>query len=194
MLHPISKHVLSIGCQHAFWMKLYAMDVILLMLQSHDLPVVTHSRHFKTVGKMRSVHYPTMVSSHCDSLLQSFEQVIITKLRALCCHPMEHLVKVGQFGTENLANSLMSEAHSQDGFPSGVVSDDVEQQSCLCRYSRSWGENDFVESPELLKIEHIVSPHGDLRSEFPDEMRQVVCEGVVIVYDDYFHVFVRMKL
>ena len=81
----------------------------------------------------------------------------------------------------------MSKANAKDRLFAGIGTDDIEKQTCLTGYARPWRENDFVEGFELLHFECVIAVYCHLCSEGFDQMTQVVCERVVVVYDNDFH-------
>ena len=55
---PILDNRLALWSQYTFRMELNTMDIIMLVLQTHDATVITHSCHIKTLWEICSIHYP----------------------------------------------------------------------------------------------------------------------------------------
>ena len=58
MLEKVLQHDMTFGSEYTFGVKLYAMNVVLTMAQSHNLPLIADGCHFKTVGKILLADHP----------------------------------------------------------------------------------------------------------------------------------------
>ena len=63
-------------------MKLDAMDIVVLVLQTHDATVIAHGGDIQALREIASIYYPRMVSSYLDSLLHALEYRVDAKLGA----------------------------------------------------------------------------------------------------------------
>ena len=100
---------------------------------------------------------------------------------------MEHCAQVGQFAAEHLADGLMAQTHPEYRFASGIVSDDLEQQSGLRGDARSGTEDNLVECVECFQFKLVVAHYAHLCAQFLHQVAEVIGKRVVIVYDNDFH-------
>lgn len=116
---------LAFWCQHAFGMELDAMDIVVLVLQSHDTTVIAHGGDIQALWEIRSIYYPRMVSSYLYSLLHALEYRIDAKLGARGGYTMIHLLKVGELGAKRLAYRLMTQTYAQHRLDASILPDDI---------------------------------------------------------------------
>ena len=83
----------------------------------------------------------------------------------------------------------MAEAYAENGFPTGIVADDVEQESGFGGDAGAGGEDYLVELLELLHLELVVAIYGDVGSKLAHEVTQVVGKRVVVVNYYYLHLY-----
>ena len=184
---PVSHHLLAVRRQHAFRMKLDTMNIIVLMLQTHDTTIIAYCRNVQAVGESRAVYYPRVVSANLYALVQPVENNIVTKLGARGCHSMIHLRKIGKFGTKRLAYGLMTQAYAQYRLATCILADYIHQQSCLRRDARTRTENNLVETLQFRQLELVIAVNRNISSQLLYQMGQIIGKGIVIIYDYYFH-------
>ena len=131
MHNKILYYGLAFGRQHTLGVELNAVDVIVLVVQSHYLAFVAYGSHLKAGGEVFAAHHPRVVASHGNALGQSVEYVVVGELRALGGYSVEHVAKVFERAAEYFAYGLMAKAYAQYGLVAGVSLDDVEQKSCF---------------------------------------------------------------
>lgn len=73
LFQPVSHHLLAVWRQHAFRMKLDTMNIIVLMLQTHDATIIAYCRNVQAVGESRAVYHPRVVSANLYALVQPVE-------------------------------------------------------------------------------------------------------------------------
>ena len=95
-------------------MKLDAMDIVVLVLQTHDATVIAHSGDIQALREIRSIYYPRMISSYLDSLLHALEYRVDAKLGAWGGYTMIHLLEVGELGAKRLAYRLMTQTYRSE--------------------------------------------------------------------------------
>ena len=100
---------------------------------------------------------------------------------------MIHLRQVFQSGSEYLADGLVSQADAQNRLLSGVGPYHLAEESSLGGNARSRTEQNFVERFQLRYFEPVIAPHGDLSPQRLNQVREVIGERVVIIYDDDFY-------
>ena len=124
---PISHHLLAVWRQHAFRMKLDTMNIIVLMLQTHDATIIAYRRNVQAVRESRAVYHPRVVSANLYALVQPVENNIVTKLGARGCHSMIHLRKIGKLGSKRLAYGLMTQTYAQHWLAACILADNIHQ-------------------------------------------------------------------
>ena len=72
-------------------MKLNASNIVILMLETHNLTIITYSRNIQTIRKTTFIYYPGMISANLDTLRQFFKNRIVTKLSTRCSYSMINL-------------------------------------------------------------------------------------------------------
>lgn len=185
-LQPILYHQLAFWGENAFRMELYAVDIILLMAQSHDLTFIALCRYLYAFWQVFLRNDPRMIASYGETVGYSVEDSIVMKVRCLRCHTMKDLRKVRQLCAESLAYRLMTETDTEHWLASSVGFDDIKEQSCLAWDAWSWGEYYLIERLKLREFKLIIAIHRNLCAQFLYEMGEIIGEGVVIVYDYYF--------
>lgn len=180
---PISNHGCPFGREHALGMELYAVDVVLLVLQGHDLPLVALGGYLQALGETLFGHHPRVVASHGDALGQPRKDGVVAKLRALGGHAVKHVAEVGEPSAKHLADGLMAQAHAEHGLASSIRPYHVEQETSFRRNARAGAEDDLVKLLKVFEPELVVAPDGHVGTEFLHEVGEVVGEGVVIVDD-----------
>ena len=168
-------------------MELDAVDVVLPVLQGHNLPLVALCGNFQTLRKAFPAHYPAVVPAHDQPFGKALENVVLAHLRAFGGHAVEYLAQVLQLPSKDFPYGLMPQAYAQHGFPAGISTDDIQQQAGLRGNARARGQDYLVAGFQVRKLETVVSEHRHLRSQRLHQMGQVVGEAVVIVNDNYFH-------
>ena len=132
-LKKIVDYSITFGCKYTFGMKLYTMNVVLSMTQSHYLSIIRHGSHLKNVGHTVSCYHPTVVASHHHTLGQSSEDVVVAKLCAFGLHSMIHILEVFESCSKHLAYGLMAKTHTKNGFLAGISAYHIKQKSCFRR-------------------------------------------------------------
>ena len=180
--------------QHAFGMKLDAMDIVVLVLQAHDATVIAHGGDIQALGEIASIYYPRMVSSYLDSLLHALEYRIDAKLGARGGNAMIHLLEVGELGTKRLAYRLMTQTYAQHRLDACILPDDIHQQPRLGWDSRTRTQYDLIKWLQLAELKLVVAIHRNVHAQLLHQMCQIIGEGIVIIYDYYFHVLIMFNI
>lgn len=68
-------------------MKLDTMNIIVLMLQTHDATIIAYRRNVQAVRESRAVYHPRVVSANLYALVQAVENNIVAKLGARVATP-----------------------------------------------------------------------------------------------------------
>ena len=79
----------------------------------------------------------------------------------------------------------MTKTYSKHRLAPGIRSDYIGEQACLRGYARARTEEYLVERLQLVKAELVVAVYGNTGTKLLDEVRKIICEGVIVVYDDY---------
>ena len=126
-LNEVLDYSLALGGEYRFGVELYAVDVVVLMLESHDLSLVAHGSHLQTGGEVFSAHHPRVVSAHGDSLGQRVEDIVVRELCTFGSHTVEYVAEVFECAAKHLSDGLMTKANAKYWFASLVCLDDIEQ-------------------------------------------------------------------
>ena len=93
--------------------------------------------------------------------------------------------KIGQLGSKRLSYGLMTKTYPEHGLASRIRSDYIGEQASLRGYAGAGAEQYLVERLQLVKAELVVAVYGNTGTKLLDEVRKIICEGVIVVYDDY---------
>lgn len=186
-LQPVRYYGATVGGEDTLRMELYTVDVVVAVAECHDLAFVALGGHFKAWGEVVVADYPGVVSTHGETWGDMVEDIVAGEVGAFRCYSVEDFGEIGEGAAEGFAYSLMAEADTEDGFLAGVGADNVEKESCLARDAGTGGEYYLIECGELWELKLIVAIDGDVSTKFLDEVREIVCERVVVVDDDNLH-------
>ena len=100
---------------------------------------------------------------------------------------MEYLFQIDQLSAERLSDGLFAQADAKYGFPSGIGADDIQQQSGFLGDTGAGERMILSYGLQFFEPEFIVAQHIRFCAELFHQMGKVVGEGVVIVYDNCFH-------
>ena len=168
-------------------MKLNALDLHLPVAQAHDKAVGRGGGDFEAGGQALAFHDQRMVTRGLEGIGQAVENgpAVVTDLAGLAMHQFR---RPDNLATESLADGLMAEAHSQDGYTSGQLINHLKTYPCFVGSFRP-GRDDNRIGQFLLDFIHsglIVSDHSHLGAQFSQILDQVVGEGIIVVdYEDH---------
>ena len=163
------------------------MDIVVLVLQTHDATVIAHGGDIQALREIRSIYYPRMISSYLDSLLHALEYRIDAKLGARGGYAMIHLLEVGELGAKRLAYRLMTQTYAQHRLDACILPDDIHQQPRLGWDSRTRTQYDLIKWLQLAELKLVVAIYRNVHAQLLHQMCQIIGEGIVIIYDYYFH-------
>jgi hypothetical protein len=91
------------------------------------------------------------------------------------------VAQVDQFGSEGFSDGLFSEADSEDALGGCIASDEGEQDAGFLGYAGAGGEEDSVEAFYFVERDAVVAMYFHRFSQFPEDVEQIVGEGIVVV-------------
>ena len=70
---PVAQNGFSIGCQHAFRVKLNTLHIIFFVLQGHDIVMFIAGRYFKVFREIFIADYPAVIASYVYGRRKAFK-------------------------------------------------------------------------------------------------------------------------
>ena len=92
--YPVAKNLAPVRSQYALWMELYAVDIVFLVAQCHDLSFITFCGNLQTIGEIILRYNPRMVTAHGDATGKSVKNSVVPELGSFGGYPMEHIGKI----------------------------------------------------------------------------------------------------
>ena len=65
---PVLDYRLALWSQDTLWMELDAMDVIMLVAQSHDATIIAYCRHIQALWETSPINHPRMITTYLNTL------------------------------------------------------------------------------------------------------------------------------
>ena len=161
-------------------MELDAVDGVLAVAHGHHLAVVGRRGDLEHVRDHR--RRQRVIPPRLEGAREPLEDplAVVRDAARLAVH---EALRLADLPAECLDDRLVPEAHAEGRHRGRQAPDDVDARTGIRRTSGTGGD-DQVRRRELLRVvrvEHVVSDHDDLRAELFEEVRQVVREAVVVV-------------
>lgn len=171
----------------AFRVELHAMDLVCLMLQSHDHAIFGFSRNLETVGQAVSLDGERVIARSLECIRQTFEKAFprASDGGEFSVHQNRRANDAPAIG---LSDGLMTEAYAHKRDIATNALDQFEANTGLIRVTRP-GRHDNALRPvaQNLVYRHlIVAVDTTVSAELAQKMDEIVSETVVII-DEYQH-------
>lgn len=87
----------------------------------------------------------------------------------------------------DFTNSLMPQADTQHWFDARIFFNNIHQKTSLRRNTRPRTQYNLIEWLQLAQLELVIAINRNFCSQLLHQMCQIIGEGIVIIYDYYFH-------
>jgi hypothetical protein len=171
--------------QDRFGVELYALDVINIVLDTHDFMLafpLAPGHHGQAFGDRIRLQGQRMVARGLERLWQVFEHPLAAVVDH-GCFPMHDPLRPDHLGAENLADTLVTQANAKHGDAGTQGAHHVQADTRLVRRARPGRNHDSLRLHFCNFIDRYrVVAHGfHFRPQFTQVLHQVVSEGVIVV-------------
>ena len=176
-------------------MKLDATNVIFTMAKCHYLTFVGSACDLEAVGHRLSINYPRVITTDENVAMETTEEVIDFMLSIFdkidnvgrSLYSVEDFIEVDKISTKSLANGLFAQADTKYWFLASIGVNDIEEQTCLTRYTGSRREHNLIEGFEIGQGKLIIAKNSYFGTKFLYKMYKIVGKGIIVINHCNFH-------
>src|SRR5271155_2124743 len=163
-------------------MKLHAFDLMFLVPQAHDDPVVRLRGDRQFLRQRLSLDNQRVITRGCKRIIQIVKNAfaIMMNLAGLA---MEQFRSADNFAAKRRANGLMSQAHAQNWEFSFQALYQLDGNSRLLRRARPGRNHNFLwlAAFNFFHGNLVVAMHLHIATQFAQILRQVIGERIVVI-------------
>ena len=176
-------------------MELDATNVIFTVAKCHHLTLVGSACDLEAVGHRLSINYPRVITTDEDIAMEATKEVIDLVLsifdkidnvsRGL--YSVEDFIEVDKISAKSLTNGLFAQADTKYWFLASIGANNIEEQTCLTRYTGSRREHNLIEGFEVGQGKLIITKNSYFGAKFLYKMYKIVGKGIIVINHCNFH-------